>query len=170
MFDFETVIRGCEILKSMGRKYRLLVCGKGERLEEYKRACSGNESIRFLGWLTATQLGAVLSISHVGLNPMPERFDFIASINNKAAEYMCGGVPILMTPARGALFDLLNRESIGLAYPSGDAQGFAEMIVRMQDHSQERLRMAENARKLFKRSFWDAVVYKEFVNRMASIV
>ena len=49
-----------------------------------------------------------------GIDPLPDRYDYLASINNKAVEYLSAGLPVVSSPRHGVLYELLEREECGL--------------------------------------------------------
>jgi glycosyltransferase involved in cell wall biosynthesis len=91
--------------------------------------------------------------SAVGLDPLPERYDFMASINNKAIEYMSSGLPLLSTPRKGVLFDLLSGERCGMSYDAADAVGLAALVCRLVSEPGLQTAMAENSRRVFVERF-----------------
>ena len=55
----------------------------------------------FPGWVDAAKIFVLMRRSAVGLDPLPDRYDFLATINNKAIEYMSAGLPVISSPDRG---------------------------------------------------------------------
>jgi glycosyltransferase involved in cell wall biosynthesis len=95
----------------------------------------------------------------VGLDPLPERMDFLASVNNKAIEYLSAGLPVVSSPERGVLYDLLKRTGSGVSYVSHDAASLAACLEQLAADPEILGPMRKSARELFDREFRAEVVY-----------
>ena len=87
------------------------------------------------GWVKAAQIHVLMRLSSVGLNPVADRYDFLATINNKAIKYMSGNLPIISNPEEGVLYDLLKKYCCGVSYASGDAEGLFNILTRLHENS-----------------------------------
>jgi glycosyltransferase involved in cell wall biosynthesis len=97
--------------------------------------------------------------STVGLDPMPDRYDFRVHINNKAIEYLSAGLPVISSPGHGTLRDLLKGEDCGASYETGDAGALAKILAEFAADRAGAARMAENAARLFEEQFQAERVY-----------
>jgi glycosyltransferase involved in cell wall biosynthesis len=161
--DLAHVIEAARLLEARGMRVRFVLCGAGERLEEYRNTARGLKSVVFPGWVNRAGIYSLMRRSCVGLDPLPERMDFLASINNKAIEYLSAGLPVVSSPERGVLYDLLKKTGSGVSYASHDAESLAGCIGKLAEDSEDfeaKLKpMREKAQGLFDREFRAEVVY-----------
>jgi glycosyltransferase involved in cell wall biosynthesis len=168
-FDLETPIRAARILSQSGRRVKLVFCGSGDRLESYKKLASEDERILFPGWVDAAKMYVLLRRASVGLNPFPERYDFLSTINNKAIEYMSAGLPVLSSPKKGVLYRLLKMEECGTGYEAGDAAALSRTITELYDDPCRLKRWSENAKGVFERDFNADIVYADMARYLGDI-
>jgi len=168
-FDLGTVVRAAEILRTRQVPVRFVICGTGDRLPFYKRLAGRNPLIVFPGWIDRAQIYALMRRSTVGLDPMIDRYDFLATINNKAIEYLSAGLPILSSPERGVLHELLTSQDCGLTYPRGDPERLADRLTFLARNPARRAVLAANAAHLFEVRFRAEKVYGEFEHYLADI-
>jgi glycosyltransferase involved in cell wall biosynthesis len=169
-FDLETVIAAARVLQTRGSKLRFVLCGTGDRFEHYRQSAADLANVMFPGWVDAAAIHVLMRRSAFGLDPLPGRYDFLATINNKAIEYLSAGLPVISSPRKGVLAELLATERCGLSYDIGDAAGLVELAVRLEQEPGLRERLAENARQLFARSFAAEKVYGEMMEYLEKIV
>lgn len=152
-FDLHTVVDAARALEAGGSPWRFVVCGAGDRLEDFRARAAGLANVLFTGWVDAAAIHVLLQRSSAGLDPLPDRYDFLATINNKAIDYLGAGVPVISSPPRGVLCDLLRQERCGDSHEYGDAAGLVRILVRWAAQPTERAVCARNARSLFERRF-----------------
>jgi colanic acid/amylovoran biosynthesis glycosyltransferase len=170
-FDLDVALDAARILAGRGRNHiRFVLCGAGDRLEYYRRRASDVSSVCFPGLIDAAQIHVLLRRASVGLDPLQERFDFLATVNNKAIEYLSAGLPVISSPLRGVLFELLQAAGCGASYPSGDAHALAAVLERLSDGPDELRRMATRAHATFTERFRAEVVYSDFLDHLRGIV
>jgi glycosyltransferase involved in cell wall biosynthesis len=126
--DLMHVIHAARLLEGRGLSMQFVLCGEGERLKEYRRAAAGLRSVILPGWVDRAAIYTLMRRSHAGLDPLPDRYDFLSSINNKAIEYMSAGLPVVSSPKRGVLSALLQQRRCGLSYEESDARGLADLL------------------------------------------
>jgi len=155
--DLETVIRAARKLD--GAPIRFILCGAGDRLDSFKQLAAGLGNVMFPGWVDAAEIHVLLRRSSVGLDPLPDRYDFLATVNNKAIEYLSAGLPVVSSPNRGVLADLLARERCGLSYDRGDWNALADLLLALQGHPETLRSMSAKALSLFHDRFTAEKVY-----------
>ncbi|MBV8674322.1 MAG: glycosyltransferase family 4 protein [Acidobacteriaceae bacterium] len=152
-FDAAHFLEAARILIGSGYPVQFVVCGAGERLEEYRKAAAAIPGMLFPGWIDAAKIHVLLQRSDVGIDPLPDRYDYLASINNKAVEYLSAGLPILSSPRHGVLCELLEREGCGLSYATCDAAGLASILTALHEQRQMLTQMSIRAREVFALQF-----------------
>jgi len=169
-FELETIIRAARNPGVERAGIRVVICGKGDSLDRYRELAGGHPGILFPGWMDPAQMQVLMQRSQAGLDPLPERADFLATINNKATEYLSAGLPVLSSPRMGVLFELLRREDCGLSFKAGDAEGLAGMLLDLARDAAARERMSGNALRLFERRFRAEAVYAELGAHLEEVV
>jgi len=167
--DLSTVIRAARSLKEAGKDISFVICGTGDRLSHFRSMALQDSNVIFTGWIDATQIYALMRRSAVGLDPLPERYDFLATINNKAIEYMSAGLPVISSPDRGALNDLLKKHRCGMSFPHGNSDALANLLARLYDDRSILRRMSENSARLFQTKFQAEKVYVGMMEHLVEI-
>lgn len=157
--DLETIVQAANQARVRGKALRLVMCGEGDRREALERLAAGNPKVIFPGWVNAAQIHVLLRRCFAGLDPLPDRYDFIAAINNKAVEYLSAGLPLISSPRTGVLCKLLKQHQCGLSYDCGDTAALAAIFASLGEDTATRERMSANASRLFEEMFVAEKVY-----------
>ena len=152
-FDAAHFLEAARTLTESGIPVQFVVCGAGERLEEYRKASAAVPGMLFPGWIDAAKIHVLLQRSHVGVDPLPDRYDYLASINNKAVEYLSAGLPVVSSPRKGVLYELLEREGCGLSYATCDGAGLASVLTALHGQRERLIQMSIRARQVFELQF-----------------
>ncbi len=169
-FDIETSISSARMLKASGYAIRFIFCGEGDRLKYFRKMAIDCENIIFPGWIDAAKMYVLLRRSSIGLNPIIDRYDFLSTINNKAIEYMSAGLPILSSPKKGILFNLLRSERCGTSFESNNAGELAEILMQLADNPDLLSKMSQNAARLFTLEFSAERIYTEMTEYLDDVV
>lgn len=151
--DLMHAIHAARALESQGAPVRFALCGDGERLEEYRQAAAGLSNVVLPGWVDRAAIYTLMRRSAAGLDPLPSRYDFLATVNNKAVEYMSAGLPVISSPRSGVLFDLLERRDCGLSYDAADAHGLAALLAGLAQQPERMAAMRRASHDLFRERF-----------------
>jgi glycosyltransferase involved in cell wall biosynthesis len=151
--DLLHAIEAARILETRGSPVRFVICGEGERLQEYRRAAAGLSNVLLPGWVNRAAIHTLMRRAHAGLDPLPERYDFLGSINNKAVEYLSAGLPVISCPRKGVLFELLEARGCGLSYHAADASGLADLLDGLSCDPSGASEMRKAAGALFRERF-----------------
>ena len=168
-YDLETVVGAARALNSEGRQFRFIICGTGDRLDNLKAMAGDLPNVIFPGWIDAAAIHTLMRRCSVGLDPIPDRYDYLATINNKAIEYLSAGLPVISTPDRGVLAELLARERCGLSYRHGDSEALADTLRRLCDNAGIQASMSANAFSLYESSFAAETVYAQMEEHLVRI-
>lgn len=151
--DLMHVIQAARALEGQGTPVRFVLCGAGERLEEYRRAAAGVSNMVLPGWVDRAAIYTLMRRSTAGLDPLPCRYDFLSTINNKAIEYMSAGLPVISSPRAGVLFELLEQRDCGLSYDAADGQGLAALVANLAQQPDRIAAMRRASAALFREQF-----------------
>lgn len=165
-FDIPTVLEAAEAVRDQG--IRFVICGSGDRLEEYRKMSAGLPNVIFPGWVSAAAVWTLMERSAAGLAPYHCEMSYTMSLPTKAIEYLAGGLPVLSSLS-GELAALLANESCGLTYREGDVGSLVSMIQRLFTEPGLRAQMSENASRAYRSRFVAEVVYAEMIEYLAQI-
>jgi glycosyltransferase involved in cell wall biosynthesis len=130
-FDLATIACAIAELSQEGIKIKAIIAGDGETRSSLVQAFGPVTGTVWPGWIDRAQLLALLERSDFGLDPMPARADFEATINNKALDYLRAGCGIVSCPERGALARLLREAGCGASYASGDGEALKGILRQL---------------------------------------
>ena len=167
--DLNTIVEAADQLKKFNNKFNFVLCGTGDRIKYLKKKANCTTNILFPGWVDAAKIYVLMRRSSVGLDPMPDRYDFLATINNKAIEYLSAGLPIISSPSKGELHNLLKNHNCGVSYPPNDPDTLKEILLKMANDRINMNEMSENASRLFLKMFVAGNVYHDMMDYLIKI-
>jgi glycosyltransferase involved in cell wall biosynthesis len=168
--DLETVLEAARQLKDRGARTQFVVCGSGDRSHKFTQMGARLENVIFPGWIDAASIYVLMRRSHVGLDPLSDRYDYLSTINNKAIEYLSAGLPVVLSPNRGTLYRLVNQQECGLSYDIHDAGALAEILIRLDQDRTLLHKLSRNASETFKTMFTAERVYDAMMKYLEEIV
>ena len=113
-FNFKTIIDASEKIYKYNSKIKFYFFGDIKNLNTKFRK-KKYKNIFFLGWLDKNIINKLISVSHVGVAPYNDLWDFNLSIPNKIAEYLSGDLPILSS-LKGETAKFIRLNKCGLNY------------------------------------------------------
>jgi glycosyltransferase involved in cell wall biosynthesis len=168
--DLAHIIEAARVLNRGQRPIKVVLCGRGERLEEYRRQAKDLPNVLLPGWVDGSQIWSLMGRSAAGLDPLPNRYDFLATINNKAVEYLSAGLPVISSPRSGVLCKLLTDESCGVSYSAGSATELVETMERLIGDKPGLAAMSARAKVVFERLFLAESVHKRMAEFLSEVV
>ncbi len=166
-FDIPTVIAAAGLLVDLDVKF--VICGDGDRLEEYRSLAAGKPNVLLPGWVDTARIQSLMKLSTAGLAPYVRDQSFMMSLPNKPIEYLAGGLPVL-TCLDGELARLIHSERCGLVYGDGNAQELAGAVRYLVANPAARADMAANARRCYEAQFQADLVYANMTDYLAEVV
>ena len=155
-------------LENRGSNARIVICGVGEMWEDVVGWSQTQGNLVAPGFIQTPQIAALMKLCRGGLIPYPSTPDFVASVPNKAIEYMAGGLPIISS-VQGVLKRLLEQEKIGMTYRNGDPAGLADIVERLTRDDSLRSQLSAASRSLFENRFDAKIVYADFVSHLECV-
>lgn len=147
------------------RQVHFVFAGDGQQYEEVSSASKALTNITLLGWLNASDVDDVLSVSDVGLAPIRQ---MPGCVPNKIFEYSAAGLPILSS-LEGEMAEILSKYGAGLSYRPGDLQTFVSHVTWLSQHEELRRQQAKQSSAMFEQEFLATRIYSEYVNHVESI-
>ncbi|MGA3344196.1 MAG: glycosyltransferase [Terracidiphilus sp.] len=120
--------------------------------------------------LDGAQIWSLMRRSNAGLDPLPNRYDFLATINNKAVEYLSAGLPVISSPRKGVLCDLLKEGACGLSYSSGSVEELIELIERLLSDRSALASMSARAQEVFAHHFMASAAHERMTEYLTEVV
>ncbi|HXG70764.1 MAG TPA: glycosyltransferase family 4 protein [Gemmatimonadaceae bacterium] len=168
--DIPVVLRAAELLEQRGSPARFVLCGSGERLQDYRSRAASMKNVLLPGWVSRAQLHALLERAAVAVNCVPLRDDYLNSINNKPAEYLRFGLPLVVSPGESVLGRLVEESACGLTVPHGQADKLADALEEIINTDQLRSEMMRQSRALYERQFQAGTVYRGMAMHLEQVV
>jgi glycosyltransferase involved in cell wall biosynthesis len=156
-YDLDTVIAAANLVNTRNSTtIQFVICGAGEREQEWKKASAGVPGIAFIGWLPGGELSCLLRRSAVGLAAYADVAP--QGIPNKVIEYLAAGLPITCS-LPGESRELLTAEGCGEYYAAGNAQQLAASLARILTDPRRHATMAAASQRIFNERYSAAAVY-----------
>ena len=165
-FDIPCLIAAARML--INTPLKIVVCGVGDRLHEYRNMALDLPLLYFPGWVDGPAINVLMERSIAGLAPYYNEMSFTMSIPNKIIEYLSGGLPVVTT-LNGEVEKLLNVNKCGIFVPEGDPFSLSNALRSLLTDPLMRKKMACNAINLYKRQFVAEEVYGRFIQHLELI-
>lgn len=150
---------------------RFVFIGKGklrDRLMARCRAEGLDDRVSWIESIPKAELARVLPRMSAGMMVLKNIPAFYYGTSpNKFFDYIACGLPVLNNYP-GWLADMIREERCGMAVPPDDPAAFADAVVWLRDHPQERAEMGARARKLAEARFSRDRLGDEFVKVLES--
>ena len=154
-YDLETVVRG------LAAEASLDIAGKGDGEAALKRLVKDlglEDRVKFHGYLSQDELGALLHSCDIGIVPMAD--ESFVGVPNKFADYAAAELAIVSSLG-GESAALLAKYGCGESYAAGDAKDFAAAVMRLRTRLSE---ARQGAARLAAEEFDAAKIYDDYVN------
>lgn len=169
-FDIPTVIHAAHELNRQNVKTQFVFCGDGERRGRFLSLAGDAANIVMPGWVDAASIYSLMRKSHVGIAPLPDRYDFLSTINNKSVEYLSAGLPIISCPDRGALARFLKEKECGVSFRYGDTRSLVAIIKKLILEPKTINDMSKAARTAFSDNFDMELVHAKMLGHFERVV
>lgn len=125
----------------------LLLAGGGARADRVREHAEGVDSVRFLGWIPAHQVGSYVAAADLVLLPYDPAYP-INRLGTSTAllKAMTLGTPVLASEGSSNC-DLILRERAGLCAPVDDVEAWRRTLRRLLDDPELRRDLGEAARR-----------------------
>ena len=163
-----SLIDACRVLHHQKAQVRVIVCGRGDFLQRYRKMAADLPNILFPGWIDAPKIQALMHISQVGLAPYREISNVAGHIPNKPPEYLSAGLPVVSS-LQGEMACLLEEFNCGLTYRHFDSKGLARILTELADSPDRLEQMSHGALELFEARFNAENVYASYADHIAQV-
>jgi glycosyltransferase involved in cell wall biosynthesis len=162
-YDLETVIVAARLLGQQGASVQFVLCGAGERDRSWRELASGVPGVLFTGWLSSSQLNALLELATLGLAAYAVGAP--QGISNKVIEYMAAGLAVV-TSLTGEARELIETVDCGSYYPAGDARALAHVLAAYAGAPDRCIEQGRRARSYFDMVFDARTVFGQMADHL----
>ena len=141
--------------------------GDGSKRNKLMNSSDQLSNLIYTGWLSEVEILFLLKISNIGLIPY-KKYAF-QSLPYKPFEYMCGGLALLSS-LKGDLFDIIQKEKIGLNYSAENKDSLIEKIEYFLDNEKITQEMGIRSRELFLKKYRSEFIYSEYANFISKMI
>lgn len=163
--DLSTCIEATKEISKEYPDFRLVICGDGDGIEEYKKLAADCRNIIFAGWCDKYQIQSLFNIGNAGLYPYKNWEDFKNAFGNKIVKYMSGGLPVVSS-LTGFSKKYIEKYKFGLVYQENNQDSFRKVIRSLIEDSEKTKSMGINGKKRFNKDFNVVVINSKFEKMM----
>jgi len=167
--ELDTVLSAARLLERRGRKFKFVLCGKGDHLKSLREKSVDISSVIFPGWIDAVNIWTLMRMSTVGLAVYRSNIGYVTNLPNKPIEYFSAGLPVVSS-LRGYLEHFLSENNCGITYPNGDAEALAKVLSDLDYNRRRLMIMSDNASKIFSEKFEAGQVYGRMMTYLQDVV
>lgn len=164
--DLDTVMNAAVKLHEANAKVKFVICGVGEKINDYKEIVKNVDNVIFPGWVNRKQICELGKISHVGLLSYRKSKNYEWSMPNKFCEYLALGQALLIQP-NGMMEEMAKKHNCGVRYDN--VEELVQTLIYFDTHRDEVMEMKEKSRKLYDESFRADVVYGRLADKLLKI-
>ena len=170
-FDLDTIVKAVEILNIKNIvDFEIILCGSGDKEENLKSAARKLFGLYLPGYMSASQIKALLLTSDIGLCPYHINKAFLSSIPGKAIEYISSGLPILTTLKDGELGKLCDLFSYGYYYEHNNPNSLAVAIENLINKKNILIDKKSEILDVFNTNFDAEKIYGNYVSHLEFVV
>lgn len=169
--EFETIVLALELAVRRRPEIRLVVVGKGSRLEEVRelvRRRNLEEFVVFKNLVPADMLPHSIGLADLALVTLRESFEGLV-VPSKLLGYMSRGIPTLYVGPRSDVTAILERSHGGVSFSTGATQEVADALVQLATDAEALSLMGKSASDYYERNLSRDVAlnqYAEVVERL----
>ena len=145
-----TPVIGAALGRIAGAPIEVTMIGSGQDEAETRAAAAANHTVRWLDWVAASDLPAVVASQHVCLGIFGAADKALRVVPNKVFQGAAAGCAIVTSdtaPQRRALGDA------AILVPPGDPEALATALLRLADDRAELARLRQAAHRLAQQQF-----------------
>lgn len=163
-FDLETLEYAIDKIQNNNIKF--ILCGTGEKFNYFVDKYKNNDNVVIPGWVGKDEIASLIASSNVGIAPYKDSKNFRLNAPNKFGEYLSASLPILVSVS-GIMSELLSENECGYYYQN--SAELVDLINKYYKSNYLQIKHAQNARKLFEKSFNAENIYKDFGEYLVNV-
>jgi glycosyltransferase involved in cell wall biosynthesis len=163
-----TPVIGEALGRIAGAPVEVTMIGRGQDEAETKRAAAGNQSVRWLDWVPAAELPALVAAHDVCLGIFGTGDKALRVVPNKVFQGAAAGCAVITsdTAPQRRVFGPVPQESGAVLVPPGDPAGLADALLRLANDREALLKLRHAARQLAAERFTPEQVVGPLTDRL----
>lgn len=161
-----------ERLNSIGIKFRVDICGSGDKFYYYKSLFYNQGNIVLHGFCDYKKLQNILSKAHIGLIPYFGSSSLNLNIPNKVGEYCNHGL-VILNSLDGLTSSLVEEYKIGINFLENNVTEIkkaSSYITSLIDNQIAFGKIVRNSRNVFEKKFNSEKVYKKYCDWLVRLI
>lgn len=134
VFDFTTVFKALNILKTKNFKFHFYIAGYGDldRLTNLRNDYQLQETVTLIGYINKYNHSLLLKKMTLFIAPFYNNLNFSSNLSNKFIESIQYNMPIL-TPLQKEVSTFILKNKIGLVYKEGNSNDLVKKIIILKN-------------------------------------
>ncbi|MGH3299046.1 MAG: glycosyltransferase [Trebonia sp.] len=163
-----TPVIGEALGRIAGAPVEVTMIGRGQDEAETKRAAAANQSVRWLDWVPAAELPALVAAHDVCLGIFGTGDKALRVVPNKVFQGAAAGCAVITsdTAPQRRVLGTVPQESGAVLVPPGDPAALAEALLRLAGDREELLKLRHAARELAAERFTPEQVVGPLTDRL----
>jgi glycosyltransferase involved in cell wall biosynthesis len=163
-----TPVIGEALGRIAGAPVEVTMIGRGQDEAETKRAAAANQSVRWLDWVPAAELPALVASHDVCLGIFGTGDKALRVVPNKVFQGAAAGCAVITsdTAPQRRVLGTVPQESGAVLVPPGDPVALADALLRLANDREELLKRRHAARQLAAERFTPEQVVRPLTDRL----
>jgi glycosyltransferase involved in cell wall biosynthesis len=163
-----TPVIGEALGRIAGAPIEVTMIGSGQEEAETKRAAAANHSVRWLDWVPAAELPALVASHDVCLGIFGTGDKALRVVPNKVFQGAAAGCAVVTsdTAPQRRVLGTVSQESGAVLVPPGDPAALADALLRLADDRDALLKLRHAARQLAAERFTPEQVVAPLTDRL----
>jgi glycosyltransferase involved in cell wall biosynthesis len=164
-----TPVIGEALGRIAGAPIEVTMIGSGQEEAATKRAAAANQSVRWLDWVPAAELPALVASHDVCLGIFGTGDKALRVVPNKVFQGAAAGCAVVTsdTAPQRRVLDTVSEESGAVLVPPGDPAALADALLRLANDREALLKLRHAARQLAAERFTPEQVVAPLTDRLA---
>ena len=163
-----TPVIGEALGRIAGAPVAVTMIGRGQDEAETKRAAAANQSVRWLDWVPAAELPALVAAHDVCLGIFGTGDKALRVVPNKVFQGAAAGCAVITsdTAPQRRVLGTVSQESGAVLVPPGDPAALADALLRLANDREALLKLRHAARQLAAERFTPEQVVRPLTDRL----
>jgi glycosyltransferase involved in cell wall biosynthesis len=163
-----TPVIGEALGRIAGAPVEVTMIGRGQEEAATKEAAAANKSVRWLDWVPAAELPALVAAHDVCLGIFGTGDKALRVVPNKVFQGAAAGCAVITsdTPPQRRVLGTVSQESGAVLVPPGDPAALADALLRLAGDRDEVLKLRHAARQLAAEQFTPEQVVGPLTDRL----
>ena len=163
-----TPVIGAALGRIAGAPVEVTMIGRGQDEAETKQAAAANTSVRWLDWVPAAELPALVAAHDVCLGIFGTGDKALRVVPNKVFQGAAAGCAVITsdTAPQRRVFGAVPQEGAAVLVPPGDPAALADALLRLAEDREALLKLRHAARQLAAERFTPEQVVGPLTDRL----